>query len=118
MPPGEDYLLPGSWGAQVIEGLEVDEHDFVVTKKGRSCFGATPLHRILRNLGVRRCIVTGGGIYGCVEDSVREGVGLGYGFTVVSDATYEPNSPVLKILAQRVDCKSTDEVLAALASDA
>jgi nicotinamidase-related amidase len=117
MPPGEDYLLPGTWGAQVIDGLEVDGRDFVVPKKGRSCFGSTPLHRILRNLGVRRCIVTGGGIYGCVEDSVREGTGLGYHFTVVSDATYEPNSPVLKILAERVDCKSTDEVLADLASD-
>lgn len=67
---------PLSWGSQVIEGLEDDEHDFVVTKRGRSCFGSTPLHRILRNLGVRRCIVTGGGIYGCVEDSVPKGVGL------------------------------------------
>jgi len=33
---------------------------------------------------------------------------------VVSDATYEPNSPLLKIFTARVDCKSTDEVLADL----
>jgi len=117
MPPGEDYLIPGTWGAQVHEDLEVRDEDFVIQKKGRSCFGFTPLHRILRNLKVDRCIVTGGGIYGCVEDSIREGAGFGYHFTVVSDATYEPNSPVLKILAERVDCKSTDEVLAGLATD-
>lgn len=114
MPPGEDYLLPGSWGARVHEDLEVRDEDFVIPKKGRSCFGFTPLHRVLRNLKVDRLIVTGGGIYGCVEDSIREGMGFGYRFTVVSDATYEPNSPVLKILAERVDCKSTDEVLADL----
>jgi len=117
MPPGEDYLLAGTWGAQVHEGLEVRDEDLVIPKKGRSCFGFTPLHRVLRNLKVDRLIVTGGGIYGCVEDSIREGSGFGYRFTVVSDATYEPNSPVLKILAERVDCKSTDEVLADLALD-
>ena len=117
MPLGEDYLIPGTWGAQVHEDLEVRDEDFVIQKKGRSCFGFTPLHRVLRNLKVGRCIVTGGGIYGCVEDSIREGAGFGYHFTVVSDATYEPNSPVLKILAERVDCKSTDEVLADLASN-
>jgi nicotinamidase-related amidase len=114
MPPGEDYLIAGTWGARVHEGLEVRDEDFVIPKKGRSCFGFTPLHRVLRNLKVDRCIVTGGGIYGCVEDSIREGAGFGYRFTVVSDATYEPNSPVLKILAERADCKSTDEVLAEL----
>jgi nicotinamidase-related amidase len=114
MPPGQDYLIPGTWGARIHEGLEVREEDFLVPKKGRSAFGFTPLHRILRNLNVGRLIVTGGGIYGCVEDSIREGAGLGYDFTVVSDATYEPNSPVLKILAERVECRSTDEVLADL----
>ena len=114
LPPGEKYLLEGSWGAQVLEGLEVEEKDLVITKKGRSCFGFTPLVRILRNIGVDQCIVTGGGIYGCLEDSVREGVAYGYRFTVVSDATYEPNSPVLKILADRVECKPTDDVLADL----
>ncbi len=114
LPPGEKYLLEGSWGAQVLEGLEVEDKDLVITKKGRSCFGFTPMVRILRNIGVDRCIVTGGGIYGCLEDSVREGVAFGYRFTVVSDATYEPNSPVLQILADRVECKPTDDVLADL----
>ena len=114
VPEGEEYLLEGSWGAQVLEGLEVDDGDLVITKKGRSGFAFTPLLRILRNLDVGECIVTGGGIYGCLEDSVREGVGFGYRFTVVSDATYEPNSPVLDILANRIECRSTDDILADL----
>lgn len=112
VPPGETFILEGSWGAKVVSGLEIHEGDFVITKKGRSAFGFTPLHRIFRNLGVTKCIVTGGGIHGCVEDTIREGVGLGYLFTVVTDAIYEPDSPILSVLANHADFRTTDEVVA------
>jgi nicotinamidase-related amidase len=114
IPPGETFLLEGSWGVKVVSGLEIQEGDFVITKKGRSAFGFTPLHRILRNLNVMRCVVTGGGIHGCVEDTIREGVGLGYSFTVVSDAVYEPNSPILEVMASHTEFKTTDEILVQL----
>lgn len=111
---GQEYLLDGSWGAQIAAGLDVNGDDIIVTKKGRSAFGFTPLHRTLRNLGASRCIVTGGGVHGCVEDTVREGVGLGYSFTVVTDAVYEPGSPHLGVLNTRARLKTTNEVLAEL----
>jgi ureidoacrylate peracid hydrolase len=114
VPPGQDYLRAGTWGAQVLEALVVEPDDFVITKKGRSAFGFTPLHRILRNVGARRCIVTGGGIHGCVEDTIREGVGLGYAFTVATDAIYEPNSPNLAVMADQTRFETTDAILGAL----
>ncbi len=108
---GVDYLLAGSWGAQIVDGLEVREGDFMVGKKGRSAFGTTGLHRLLRNLGVRRCVVTGGGIHGCVEDTIREGAGLSYGFDVAIDAVYEPDSPKLEVLSAHARFKTTEELL-------
>jgi nicotinamidase-related amidase len=114
IPSGEDYLLEGSWGAQIAEGLETREGDLMITKKGRSGFGFTPLHRVLRNLGVNHCIVTGGAVHGCVEDTVREGAGLGYRLTLVPDALYRPNSPTIEVMNDYVELKNTAEVLAAL----
>jgi nicotinamidase-related amidase len=114
IPLGEDYLVEGSWGAELVEGLEMREGDLVITKKGRSGFGFTPLHRVLRNLGVNHCIVTGGAVHGCVEDTVREGAGLGYRLTLVPDALYRPHSPRIEVMNDYVELKNTAEVLAEL----
>jgi len=114
IPSGEDYLVEGSWGAQLAEGLEMREGDLMITKKGRSGFGFTPLHRVLRNLGVNHCIITGGAVHGCVEDTVREGAGLGYRLTLVRDALYRPNSQTIEVMNNYVEFKNTAEVLAEL----
>jgi nicotinamidase-related amidase len=114
IPSGADYLVEGSWGAQLAEGLEMREGDLLITKKGRSGFGFTPLHRVLRNLDVNHCIITGGAVHGCVEDTVREGAGLGYRLTLVPDALYRPNSPTIEVMNNYVEFKNTAEVLAEL----
>jgi nicotinamidase-related amidase len=114
VPPGQQQLLEGSWGAQLVDSLGLREGDFVIGKKGRSAFGFTPLHRTLRNLGVGQCIVTGGGVHGCVEDTIREGAGLGYTFTIASDAIYEPDSPNVDLLMNHARFETTDEILATL----
>jgi nicotinamidase-related amidase len=114
MPAEAHYMEMGSWGTQFIEGIAPEERDIVLEKKGNSAFGLTPLHRVLRNLGVRRCILTGGAISGCLSDTVREGIGLGYDLTVVSDATYPAHSPYLDVLAERTEVKPTAAVLAGL----
>ena len=85
--------------------------DIMVTKKGNSAFGLTPLHRILRNLDVTSCILSGGAVHGCIEATVREGVGLGYSFTVVPDAAYPPNSLIADVLANQTAFKTTAEVI-------
>ena len=57
------------------------------------------------------CIVTGGAVTGCVDDTVQEGTGLGYEFTVVSDATFPLDSPYLQLMTEWAEVKSTREVL-------
>lgn len=107
--------VDGTWGSQIVEEIEPREDDIVVVKRGHSAFASTTLHRILRNLGVDRCIVTGGAVNGCVADTVMEGAGLGYRFIVVSDATFRPpNSPHLQLLTDWAQTMSTEQVLGLL----
>jgi ureidoacrylate peracid hydrolase len=115
MPAGAQFILEGGWGAELVDGLAPEEGDIHVIKRGHSAFGFTPLHRTLRNLRVRRCVVTGGAVTGCISDTVREGVGLGYEMTIISDATYPAASPYLEVLANRGEVRPTAAVLAELA---
>lgn len=114
IPPEARYLEPDTWGSEFIEGLRPQLGDLVVQKKGNSGFGFTPLHRILRNIGVRRCLVTGGSSSGCVSDTFREGLGLGYEMTVVSDATYPVGSKNISELGELGEMRTTEDVLTEL----
>jgi nicotinamidase-related amidase len=111
---GMEYRADGTWGAEIVAELTPGPSDYIVGKRGHSAFGTTHLHRMLRNLGVNFVIVTGGSVVGCVADSTREGVGLGYRMTLVGDATYPPEKRQLAYpaLASRLDIRTTDEVLA------
>lgn len=110
MPPGTKHRQ-NSWGNEFVAGLAPAEGDIVLVKKTNSAFTFTGLQRLLRNLDVGRCIVTGGSIRGCVNDTIRDGIALGYQMMPVSDATYKPNSPYLRILADRSRVLSTGEAL-------
>jgi nicotinamidase-related amidase len=114
LPVGTGRRTEGTWGAQTVGELAPRENDYVLIKKGQSAFAFTPLHRLLRNLAVSRCLITGGAVTGCISDTVREGAGLGYPMIVVSDATYPPYSPHLPLLEGRAEIKTTDEVLGIL----
>lgn len=114
--PADSHVQLGSWGAEIVAELRPHDGDFVIEKKGASGFGFTPLHRVLRNLRVRRCLVTGGATSGCVRATVFDGLALGYEMTVIADATYPPNSPHLEALSQWCDVRATESVLAGLRS--
>ncbi|MBV9121670.1 MAG: cysteine hydrolase, partial [Chloroflexi bacterium] len=116
VPSGTDYLVIGTWGAEVLEEIKPLPEDFIERKKGRSGFSMTPLHRLLRNLEVTECVVSGGALHGCLEDTVRVGAALGYAFTIVTDAIYPgpPSDASRQVLGTHASFKTTDEVLALL----
>lgn len=100
-----------AWGNEVVGEFRPEPRDFVIRKAGNSAFGFTKLHRLLRNLNVRRCLVTGGAVGGCLSATVCEGVGLGYEFTVVGDATYPPERWNFVGLENRAEIRMCDKVL-------
>ena len=113
-PPGVGYMIEDTWGSEILEGVKLPKGYYRVFKKGNSSFGLTHLQRLLRNLEVNLCILTGDSTTGCVSDTVREGVGLGYRVIVVSDATSRANLPYHQVLANRAEVMSTEEALAML----
>ena len=110
-PPGVGYMIEGTWGAEILEGVRLPEGYYRVYKKGNSAFGLTHMNRLLRNLGVNVCIITGDSTTGCISDTVREGAGLDYELVLVSDATSLANIPYHQVLANRAKVRTTDEVL-------
>jgi ureidoacrylate peracid hydrolase len=112
VPPDEFYLPMGSWGAKFMSPIEPKDGDFIVMKRGQSGFGMTHLHRLMRNLGVTSCLVTGGGSHACVEHTIRDGVGLGYDFTLVNEAI--SGAINREVYASHADVIDTEEALQAL----
>ncbi len=116
IPPGTNHRTEGTWGVEVLDELKPHAGDYVVVKRGHSAFGTTHLHRLLRNLGANLLLFTGGSLTGCLSDSSREGIGLGYRAIVVADATYPPNrrSIGIPIIAGRAETTTTDDALTKL----
>jgi nicotinamidase-related amidase len=112
LPPGVTHVARGTWGAEIVSELQPQENDFLVEKKGASGFGLTYLHRLLRNLGVHRCLLAGGSTTGCVRATMFDGIALGYDMTIVGDATYPPESPQLEFLGRWCPVRSADDVVA------
>ena len=118
IPSSVPHITEGTWGAEIANELTPEPNDFVLTKKGASAFGLTHLHRLLRNLRVRRCLVAGGSITGCVRATVFDGVAFGYDMSVLSDATYPPDSPPahMDFLGRWCAVRATNDVVSEISA--
>ncbi len=89
-----EHAVRGTWGAEVVEGLEPDEGDFVVQKRRYSAFFSTDLDLLLRELKVKEVVLTGVATNVCVLHTAADAFFRGYKVTVVRDATvaYPPES--------------------------
>jgi len=62
------------------------DDEIVINKTSAGAFNSTNIDRILRNLGVRRLLVTGIVTEGCVELTARDAADRGFDVTLVADA--------------------------------
>jgi nicotinamidase-related amidase len=79
-------LRDGTWGHEVVDDLP--RPDLTVRKWTYSSFHDTPLDRILRSLGVRCLVFTGGATNIAVDTSARDAVVRGYDVVTLSDCVY------------------------------
>ena len=61
-----ERLVPGTWGAEVVDALAPREGEIVVDKAGYSTFEGTDLAEQLRARGVKTLLFTGVTTYACV----------------------------------------------------
>jgi ureidoacrylate peracid hydrolase len=88
-PVVEQFIVEGTWGAEIVDELKPAPGEKVVVKKGFNGFHRTPLEAILRNMGVTTCVMTGVTTCVCVSTTTRGGVERNFHIYFVSDATAE-----------------------------
>lgn len=89
---GSRVLQKGSWGAAIVDDLEVKPDDICVDKFRMSGFIDTPLDSILRNLRVETLLFAGVNLDQCVMATLQDAVNYGYDSIVLEDCC-ATNSP-------------------------
>jgi nicotinamidase-related amidase len=80
-------LEKGSWGAQIVEGLERGSRDIYVDKHRISGFWDTPLDAILRNLDVTTLLFAGINADHCVLGTLMDANFHGFDTILIQDCT-------------------------------
>jgi ureidoacrylate peracid hydrolase len=79
-------LVPGTWGAEVVDALRPQPTDIVVDKAGYSAFEGTDLDHILRVRGIRTVLMTGVVSYACVLATAFSAFDKDFDVLMVADA--------------------------------
>lgn len=87
-----EYTLKGSWGAELVDGLQPGARDVVVDKFRPDAFVRTPLDGILRARGIQTLVVVGNSTEGCVESTIRGGSYHDYYIVAVMDLISSTNA--------------------------
>lgn len=80
-------LRQGTWGSELVAGLDVKDEDHVLTKTRFSAFYRTELEALLENLGVTSLVMAGVRTDFCVESTARDAFFRDLRVVVVADAT-------------------------------
>lgn len=84
------HAVEGTWGAQVVEEIKPEEGDYHLLKRRYSCFYATGLDALLRELGVGTVILTGLVTNICVQHTAADAFFRGYRVVVPRDCVEAP----------------------------
>lgn len=79
-------LIPGTWGAEVVDGLRPEPSDIVIDKEGYSAFEGTNLEQILRARGIKTVLMTGVVTYACVLATAFSAFDKDFDVLMISDA--------------------------------
>jgi nicotinamidase-related amidase len=80
-----EVCLPGTWGAQFVEGIVPQPNEPVVTKHRFSAFADTGLELMLRARGIKTVILAGVTTNCCVESTAREAAMRDFYLVVAED---------------------------------
>ncbi|MEW1643846.1 isochorismatase family cysteine hydrolase [Streptomyces sp. NPDC091219] len=84
-------LAPPAGWADLVDELDVQPTDHLITKRRRSAFHDTGLDTLLRDLGVTQVVLTGVATSSGVESTARSAVDHGYHVVLATDAMADPD---------------------------
>ncbi|MFD2421860.1 isochorismatase family cysteine hydrolase [Amycolatopsis pigmentata] len=87
---GTTTTLPSGW-SDIIDELEPQPDDHVITKRRRSAFHDTGLDTLLRDLGISQIVLAGVSTSSGVESTARSGHDHGYHVVLATDAMADPD---------------------------
>lgn len=79
------HCIAGTWGAEVVDALDVREHDYRIRKRRYSGFFETDLDLRLRELKAETLIITGLSTNICVRSTIHDAFFRGYQVIVPED---------------------------------
>lgn len=82
----KSFLIKGTPGWQIADGIDVRESDAVIEKKHPDVFADTGLDGLLQEEGVDTLIIAGLVSNGCVKAACLSAIKRGYGVYLLSDA--------------------------------
>ena len=98
---GGTGALPAGW-ADVIDELERQPGDHLITKRRRSAFHDTGLDTLLRDLGVTQVVLAGVSTSSGVESTARSAHDHGYHVVLATDAIADPDPGLHSRSVERV----------------
>ncbi|HEY2056901.1 MAG TPA: isochorismatase family cysteine hydrolase [Amycolatopsis sp.] len=107
-PPGRTDPGPSRGGAMapgwadLIDELDVQPSDHLITKRRRSAFHDTGLDTLLRDLGVTQVVLTGISTSSGVESTARSASDHGYHVVLATDAMSDPDAEAHRHSVERV----------------
>lgn len=112
---GRGSALPADW-AEIIDELDTQPSDHLITKRRRSAFHDTGLDTLLRNLGVTQVVLAGISTSAGVESTARSASDHGYHVVLATDAMTDPDPDahdhsVRRVFPKLGETATTDELL-------
>lgn len=84
------FLVRGTWNTAIVDELQPEAGDIVVSKQRFSGFYGTDLDTILKTLGIKNLVFTGCTTSVCVESTLRDAFFRDYRCVLLDDCTAEP----------------------------
>ncbi|WP_329175595.1 isochorismatase family protein [Streptomyces sp. NBC_01477] len=113
---GGGAAFPPGW-ADLVDELDVQPTDHLITKRRRSAFHDTGLDTLLRDLGVTQVVLAGISTSSGVESTARAAYDHGYHVVLATDAMYDPDTEAHRNSVERIFPKTGETATTAEITD-
>ena len=98
---GGDAAFPSEW-SELVDELDVQPTDHLITKRRRSAVHDTGLDTLLRDLGVTQVVLAGISTSSGVESTARAAYDYGYHVVLATDAMSDPDADAHRNSMERI----------------